>query len=268
MQQAIISLTTIPERLHNISYGNLGVYACIRSLCTQTYKNFEVHFNIPFVYKLHNINYEIPEWLEDLQKEFTVLKVFRVDDEGPPTKLLPTIKRIVDRDTIIIVVDDDKIYRDNMVEEHVKHQQLFVRAAIGYDGLDVLEPPKFSDIRDHFVSLIPEATRVKTLQHYKSVSYKRSYFEDDLFTEFVNKTNSDDILFSAYMGSKDIPKIVVTYGDDPPCTSIEEWHVLVGSSFPLISSIHHDGQQGCTDPLHGERFYRPVEFEQSGFLEK
>jgi hypothetical protein len=265
---AIISLTTIPERLGDTKYGERGVYSCIKSLCEQTYEHYEIHFNIPNRYTLHEKDYEIPEWLLNLQEKQNHLRVYRVEDVGPSTKILPTIERVKDMDTIIIVVDDDMIYRDNLVEEHVKNQSILKNSAIGYDGLDLINPPFFNDPRDHYVSLVTQNFRVKVLQHYKSVSYKRSFFDEDLFTDFVGKTRSDDILISAYMGYKNIPKIVVTYDKDEHCETIEEWHTKVGTSFPIIGPIHHDGSQGCNDPKAGDKFYRPLEFEQKGYLER
>jgi len=266
--KAIITLTTIPERLHNTYYQQNGVEACIRSLCEQTYNNYEIHFNIPIVYKLHEVVYNIPEWLVNLQTEYSQLKIYRVEDVGPSTKILPTIQRVEEGDAVLIVVDDDMIYRKELVEEHIKNQSLLENCAIGYDGLDLINPPFFSDPRDHYVSLAPENLRVKVLQHYKSVSYKRSFFEEDLFTDFVGKTSSDDVLISAYMGYRNIHKIVATYEGDNHCDTIAEWHIKVGRSFPLIGPINHDGLQGCSDPKAGDRFFRPQEFEEKGFLER
>ena len=266
--KVIVTLTTVPERLNNTSYGERGVQSCIKSLCEQTYEDYEIHFNVPIMYKLHKVEYDIPEWITDLQNQYFQLKIYRVEDVGPSTKILPTIQRVEDPSTIIIVVDDDMVYRKELVEEHVKNQFLLENCAIGYDGLDLINPPVFNDPRDHYVSLVPNNIRVKVLQHYKSVSYKRSFFDKDLFTDFAGKTSSDDILLSAYMGYKNIHKIVATYEGDTHCDTIEEWHEQVGKSFPIINPIAHDRAQGCSDPEAEIRFFRPQEFEEKGYLER
>lgn len=266
--KAIISLTTIPERLSDTHYGDRGLISCILSLCKQTYNNYEIHFNIPYIYSLHNVEYIIPEWLEKLQTEYPQLKIFRTDDMGPSTKILPTIRRIEDPSTVLIIVDDDQQYHEQLVEEHVKNQQILENCAIGYDGLGVVDFTAYNDVRNHYVSLVPQNTRVKVLQHYKSVSYKREYFSEDLFTDFVGKTTSDDILISAYMGYKDIHKVVVTYSGDEHCDDLADWHIKVGRSFPIISPTAHNPSQGCSDPAAGERFHRPDEFEINGYLSK
>jgi hypothetical protein len=267
MNKVIVTLTTIPDRLHDTKYGEHGIYSGLLTLLNQDCVDYEVHFNIPYTYHMTGEEYIIPSWLEDLQHQYSHLKIFRMNDEGPLTKILPTIKRISNPDTIIVVADDDQRYQPNMVTTHIKNQQLYEKAAVGYDGLDVLVP-FFHDPRDHYVSLIPKDLRVKVLQHYKTVSYKRSYFDDDLFTEFVGKTPSDDILISAYLGYKNIPKIVTFDENDTQPKSLEEWHLLVGKSFPIIGSVHHDTLQGCNHPNFGNKFYAPSEFYSQGYLER
>ena len=159
--KVVITLTTVPERLNNISYGERGVYSCIKSLCEQTYDDYEIHFNIPTMYKIHKAVYNIPEWLTDLQNHHPQLKIYRVEDVGPSTKILPTIRRVENPSTIIIVVDDDMVYRKELVEEHVKNQSLLENCAIGYDGLDLLDPPIFNNPRDHYVSLVPNKFHIE-----------------------------------------------------------------------------------------------------------
>jgi hypothetical protein len=268
MKKVIITLTTIPSRLGNVSYGERGTRSCIRSLCTQLYSDYEIHFNIPTIYKLHQTEYFIPDWLTEMEKEFDCLKIYRVEDECASTKILPTIRRVEDPDTILIVVDDDMVYNEELVSEHVKNQSILNNCAIGYDGLDLIGDMLYGDPRDHYVSLVPTNVRVKVLQHYKSVSYKRSFFDDDLFTDFVGKTRSDDILISAYMGYKNIHKIVANYEKDQQCENIEEWHSKVGTSFPIIQIAAHDPMEGANDILFGDKFFRPQEFTEKGYLER
>ena len=49
----IITLSTVPGKLID-PHGENGIPSCIKSLCEQTYNNYEVHFNIPPIYKLYN----------------------------------------------------------------------------------------------------------------------------------------------------------------------------------------------------------------------
>ena len=56
---------------------------------------------------------------------FDKLKIFRTEDYGPITKLYPTVERITNPDTIIVVADDDLIYHPEMLVEQVKNQYKF-----------------------------------------------------------------------------------------------------------------------------------------------
>ncbi len=260
--KVITTLTTVPDRLE--CEGIKGVPYVIQALCKQDYENYEIHFNIPYIHKVKNKEYIIPEWLNNLQQKYTHLKVFRTEDFGPPTKIIPTISRIEDQDTIIIVVDDDFVYNKKLIREHVNHQANFIRTAIGYDGIGALIP-KHRDGRDHFVCLVDNPTEVGTLQHYRSVSYKRSYFEQDFFDLFVGKTLSDDVLVSLYMRYKEIPLIVVPTPDHKPCSSIEEYQNKIAVlQFPLDDRGYAPLHTGACDPellKIQPRFYIPPELE-------
>ena len=74
--KVIVTLTTVPERLNNTSYGERGVQSCIKSLCEQTYEDYEIHFNVTIMYKLHKVEYDIPEWITDLQNQYFQLKIY------------------------------------------------------------------------------------------------------------------------------------------------------------------------------------------------
>lgn len=237
----IITLTTIPSRLGNTSYGDDGIKSCIESLQNQNYNNYEVHFNIPYTNKLTGEEYILPEWLESYDK----IKIFRVEDLGPATKLISTVERITNPNTLIIVCDDDLVYHPDMIKEHVRHQSErdFV---FGYDALGTYEP-KFNDVRDYYVVSVPFEMKGKVMQHYKTVSYKRKYFKEDFF-DFVKEyySWSDDLLISAYMQKNNIPRIVLPYEGEEKLQTLEDWQNRGGvSTFPIIKHTSHDTTEGC-----------------------
>lgn len=266
VNKVVVTLSTVPGKLIDI-HGKNGIPSCIKSLCEQTYQDYEVHFNIPYIYKLHNTEYIIPEWLIEFETKYPHLKTYRTEDVGPPTKLLPTLERISDPETIIVVVDDDLVYHEEMVKEHVKNQ-LEKDYVFGYDGLGIKETEfRFGDVRDHYVVSVYRNVLVNMLQHYKTVSYKRKYFENDLWENFVGKTSSDDVLFSAYMNYKQIPKIVLTYEKEEKLMTIDDWRSKGGvTTFPVLRHTHHEGNLGCNDPAHGEKFFIPQEFIDKRYI--
>lgn len=243
---AIVTLTTIPSRLS--SPEEQGIKACIDSLVNQSYESYEIHFNIPYSNKLTGQNYVIPDWLEKTER----VKIFRTEDLGPVTKLLPTVKRIEDPEKIIIVVDDDLVYHHDMVATQIENQKKWKESPVGYDGIRSRDKNGnfssfFGDSRDYYYTSQKSVSRVDILQHYKSVSYKRRFFEED-FEEFVKENYSweDDLLIAAYMSHKKRDRVVETHDSIPELTTFDDWINKGGvSTFPVLRHTHHETLEGC-----------------------
>ena len=236
------TLTTIPSRL-----CQLDTQCAVESLCQQKCggHSYEVHMNIPHVHEYSNTLYVLPQWLLDLQSKYAHLKVYRTDDQGPNTKLVPTLQRITDPDALIIVCDDDLVQHPRTLISHIQLRHKYPKAAIGYDGLGV-KRAFFNDHRDHFVNTVPEDIKVKILQAYKTISYKRSFFDDTYFSEFAKCSWNDDLLNSAYLASKKIDRVVVTSPFNPQINSYEEWTQKGGvCTFPVLRHTSHEQQEGC-----------------------
>lgn len=243
----IVTLTTIPSRLGNTSYGESGMISTINSLLNQTYYEYEIHVNIPSTHNYTGEKYILPNWLLELETANPKLKIFQdMEDIGPATKLIPTVERIQDPESIIIVVDDDLVYNALLVEEQVANQTRFPEAVVGYDGMRSRDKI-FKDVRDYFFTSNYCNSRVDILQHYKSVSYKRRYFEDD-FLQFVqtNLTWHDDLLLSAYFSFKKRDRIATFHPNDPKFNSLEEWQNGGGvTTFPVLRHTAHEIDEGC-----------------------
>lgn len=221
--RVVVSLTTVPNRLSTIT-PNCGIRPCIETLINQSNKNFEIHINIPhFNTKSHEV-YQIPQWLQDYEYHGLV-QLYRTHDFGACTKLVPTVLRLTNPDDIIVTVDDDIQYNDGFIDYHLKKRIQYPNAALGFAGISSI------DNTAHFCTTMSKDTRVKILEGYKTVSYKREFFKDDFLSEILTDTAckswNDDILFSAYMGKHQIEKYVVNYDKDTVFTPEVE-------SFPII----------------------------------
>jgi hypothetical protein len=229
MEKIIISLTTIPSRL-NYHDPNGGLQPVINRLLTLSYTNYEIHLNIPHIVKKTNEEYVIPSWLSEITD--SKLKIFRTDDYGSMTKILPTILRTDENeDIIIIIVDDDLSYEDGFIEYHLEKRKQYPNAVIGFAGMRALNGTC------HFCTTVTQDVRVKIIEGYKTASYKRSFFKSDFFTEFVGESWSDDIILSAYMGKHYIEKWVVSYDKDTDFSPRVE-------SFPIIGHLPNE-RGGC-----------------------
>ena len=261
----VVSLTTVPERLNNPHEE--GIMRSIKSLCEQTDTDYEVHFNIPKNYHVTGEKYVIPEWLNEFKLKYLHLKVFRTEDFGPPTKMVPTLLRIKDPETILLVVDDDLVYHKDMVTEHRRYQEEIKDSCICYEGRETAEPPGYGGLRDAWILCVDKIIEVFMFQHYKSASYKKKLFDQDFFDYYLGKTFSDDILLSRYFNHKGIKIFVVPYDPETPnYATFELWEKNHGvETFPVIKCTHNIGASGCNHPgllelPTGGRFYEPNNF--------
>jgi hypothetical protein len=245
-RRVVVTLTTIPTRLS--AEHEQGIKSNIRSLIEQDYNGeYEIHLNVPSVNNKTGEQYIVPSWMRELSLKEPKFKIFEnLEDYGPITKLIPTLKRVTEPDAIIIVCDDDLIYQPKMVEEQVKNQETYENTACGYDGSRCVNTDDFDDVRNAFVVSVCKDVYVKVLQHYKTISYRRHFFKDDLYNEFIGQSWNDDILVSAYMGKHGIKKLVRFYEHEEQLITIEQWREKGGvTTFPVINHTHHEGQEGC-----------------------
>ena len=256
----VITLTTVPERLKYEKEN--GLKGVILSLLNQDDNDFEVHFNIPEVYGITNEKYIIPTWLESLKQKYRNLKVFRTEDFGPPTKFVPTLNRLVNPETILLVVDDDLVYHKEMICEHRKNQNKFLDSVICYEGRSAKYPKYADDLRDSWVLCVTEPIEVTNIMHYKSTSYKKKLFGDDFFDLYFGRTFSDDVLVSEYFLHKNISMIVPPYEPENHLFLTKElWSKNMGvETFPVIKHSDSPRETGCNHPdmiKIQERFYNP-----------
>lgn len=267
MAKAIVTLTTIPSRI--VQDYETGIKSNIDSLINQEYDgDWEIHFNVPEKLNLTGEPYIIPDWMRELAATNPKFKLFEgLEDLGTVTKLAHTIKRVEDPETIIIVCDDDLVYHPKMIEEQVKNQEKYEDTAVGYDGVRAEDPTVFDDIRNYYVVSVYKNIYVNHLQHYKTISYKRKWFEEDFFTDFIDKSWNDDISVAAYMGKQGIKKMVTFHPDDPVLTTIEEWRALGGvQTFPVLRHTSHEGMEGCNIRRHNNEDANYMYFVEKGYL--
>lgn len=252
----ILTLTTVPNRLLE-TRSHMGTIHGLRTILNQTYPEYEVHFNIPYKYQDQEIN--LPEWLHELQSQYSFLKVFRCQDYGPVTKILPTLERGGDPEDILITVDDDLIYMDGIIPAHLEGRKKYPNCAVGFSGLSSVENRGI-----HFVTSFDHDVRVKVLEGYKTVSYTRKWFNVEEFkNDFALKVWNDDHTLSAYMGYKNIQKWCLTH------SSITDFTPRV-ESFPVIkhSNIERGGCYLFRTSETKESDLNLKEFYKKGYLER
>ena len=101
-----VSLSTIPQRIKNLSKS-------VESLLSQTQKPDRIFINIPFKYR------RFSETIEDKQIpkfDNNFVEITRCEDSGPGTKLLGSLNKL-EKNSLLILVDDDHVYEDYMIEK-------------------------------------------------------------------------------------------------------------------------------------------------------
>ena len=271
MKPVIVTLTTLPKRLNDPS-ETFGIRPGLKTILQQSDVEYEVHLNIPYKHRAENI--VVPEWLRDWQCTYKHLKLFRCKDHGPLTKIYPTLKRISDPEQIIITVDDDLFYVDGFIKSHLLAREQYPHHALGYAGITSIDEARKADSRGvhptgnlHFVASAETDTRVRILEGYKTISYSRKFF-DDSFDEFIPQHWNDDIIISAYLGYKEIKKIVLKCSDcDGDYTPRVESYPVI-SHTPISGDVHGCNQFRADGSIKEKTAKTEAMWYKLGYLER
>ena len=155
---------------------------------------------------------------------------------------------------IIITLDDDLEYMDGFIEYHLLKRETYPNSAIGFAGMSAINGSC------HFCTTVKEDVRVKILEGYKTVSYRRNFFKEDFQTEFFGKSWNDDILISAYLGKHNIEKWVVNYDKDTDYSPRVE-------SFPVVGHLPNE-RGGCWWFRNESADDNSNDYYKIGFLER
>ena len=101
-----VSISTIPQRIKNLNES-------VESLLNQTQKPDKIFINIPYKYQRFSETVdenEIPKF------NSSIVEITRCEDCGPGTKLLGSLNKF-EKNSLVILADDDHIYEDYMIEK-------------------------------------------------------------------------------------------------------------------------------------------------------
>lgn len=205
----ILSLTTIPCRiphleqiLSNLSLQTLKPDVILINVC-EKYRRFGDGININELVNLENI--------KNLKIRYPSLAIKVLErDYGPLTKLMGALQFTMDKRDIIVTVDDDITYPDNLLEQLVfyfdktNHKICYGLSALNFVGVN----GNVKRCRTHL--------RVfNILEGFGGVIYSRQMFDDD-FTTYINSIiendycfRSDDLTIHNYLHYRGIRKRVI-----------------------------------------------------------
>ena len=126
-RRVIVSLSTVPERI-----GNLG--PTVRSLLRQTSPPDEIALAIPEFSTREQRPYAVPKDVSRWPR-MRVLECRR--DWGPATKFIPVVREELAAgrgNTLIMVVDDDRVYPRDALETYLYYNEQLPAAALCFRG--------------------------------------------------------------------------------------------------------------------------------------
>jgi len=234
----VISLSTTPYRIDKIG-------PTLATILAQKAPIKTIYLNIPYVFKRDNTVYQIPEWLSNNNK----IKILRSDDYGPATKLLGTLANAnLPAHAIIITLDDDVYYPDNLILQLAYKAKLQPERAIGLIGAN-LDPAAELGI----TKIKKNDAIVSILQGYSGIAYRRYFFDNTVFE--ISKTppeciNSDDIYLSYYLARHGIQRQVLHNAYISACDV--RWQTDIGTdnySLHMLTPTPAEKHKNCMNFL-------------------
>jgi Glycosyl transferase family 2 len=203
-QRMIAALSTLPDRIDNLE-------PTIQCLLNQTRPLDEIIIAVPRFSRRQQSNYLIPEYLNQLPR----VRVLHCDtDWGPATKFIPVIQAELaagKSDTLIMIVDDDRIYPNDAVETYLGYHRRLPDAALCFRGGPIPRDMKWGPrmIRG---SRIREPQKVAIMTGCGSYLIQPRFFDDRLWdysTAPAAAFYMDDIWMSGWLDRRGIDKFVV-----------------------------------------------------------
>jgi hypothetical protein len=125
--RVIVSLSTLPDRINNLE-------PTLRCLLEQTRAPDEIVVAVPRFSNRQQREYVVPRYLGKIPG----LRILRCEqDWGPATKFIPVVQEELAAsraDTLIMVVDDDRIYPRDALETYLHYHAQLPDAALCFRG--------------------------------------------------------------------------------------------------------------------------------------
>jgi hypothetical protein len=167
-----VSISTIPQRLKNLDES-------IESLLNQTRKPDKIFINIPYKYKRFNKTIDdnqIPKF------DNSIVEITRCEDCGPGTKLLGSLNKLK-KNSLLILADDDHIYKDYMIEKFFYFYSKAPDNAYSFYVYPIKNFP-VGQGADGFAINTNHLTGIKNFYDKVARDYKELFLNDDLWISY------------------------------------------------------------------------------------
>jgi len=201
-QRIVFTLSTIPSRLYRL-------HDLISNLLEQSINADLIYVNLPKFSVRENCEYELPKNLNEFKDNPRVLINIVEEDEGPSTKIFPTLRAETNPETMILPVDDDTWFPINYFEDLVVNSAIFPNTVFGYHGIS------YSHSRNiHYVN--ENICPVDIVETVCGSIYRRKFFDDRIFNLSRDSPCffTDDIWINAHVAKNKISRFLLLSGKD------------------------------------------------------
>ena len=204
-RRVIVSLSTVPDRINNLR-------PTIQSILKQTRPPDEIVLAIPEFSIREQRPYVVPEYLLRLPR----VRVLRCrEDWGPATKFIGAIQDELAagrENTLIMVVDDDRLYPRDALETYLFYSEQLPNAALCFRGAAMPSTLDWDDAKMIHAKEVREPRPVAVITGCGSYLVRPRFFDESLWD--YSKAPSvafyiDDIWISAWLSRRGVKRYVV-----------------------------------------------------------
>jgi glycosyl transferase family 2 len=204
-QRVIASLSTVPDRINNLR-------PTIQSLLKQTRPPDEIVLAIPEFSIREQRPYVVPEYLLPLPR----VRVLRcAKDWGPATKFIGAIQDELAagrENTLIMVVDDDRLYPRDALETYLFYSEQLPNAALCFRGAAMPSTLDWDDAKMIHAKDLREPRPVAVITGCGSYLVRPRFFDQSLWDYSGAPAVAfyiDDIWISAWLSRRGVKRYVV-----------------------------------------------------------
>ena len=173
-RRVIVSLSTVPDRVNNLR-------PTIRALLEQTRPPDEIVLAIPEFSVREQRPYVVPKYISRLPR---VRILHCGKDWGPATKFIPAVQDELAagrENTLIVVVDDDRIYPRDALETYLYYNEQLPDAALCFRGAAMPSTFDWDDARMIYAKDLCEPRPVAVITGCGSYLIQPRFFDESLW---------------------------------------------------------------------------------------
>jgi hypothetical protein len=204
-RRVIASLSTVPDRINNLR-------PTIRSLLKQTRPPDEIVLAVPEFSVREQRPYVVPKYISRLPR----LRVLQcAEDWGPATKFIGAIQDELAAgrgDTLMMVVDDDRVYPRDALETYLHYNQQLPGAALCFRGAGMPRTLDWRDARMIKASELRQPQAVAVITGCGSYLIQPRFFDESLWDYSRAPQGAffmDDIWVSGCLTRRKVQRYVV-----------------------------------------------------------